>query len=54
MAGPQDTEVAVVKGGQLGFIEAFNDREDGSVYEPHVGVGVTVAQFTGTRVVRGI
>lgn len=54
VAGSQDTEVAMVEGGQLGLIEAFNDRKDGSVDEPNISIGVTVAQFTDTPVVSGM
>jgi hypothetical protein len=54
VAGAQQREVAMVEAGELGYVETFDDREDGSVDEPDVGVRVAIAQLTGSCVVGGM
>jgi len=51
MAGAQNLEVTVVEGGQLGFIKPLDNCKNGRINEPHIGVGVAVAQLTDTYVV---
>ena len=54
MAGPEDAEVAVVKGGQLRFVEPLDHRKDGSIHESDVGIIVTVTEFADAPVVLGL
>ena len=54
MARAEDAEVTMVERAELRLVEAFDDREDGSVHEPHVGVGVAIANLPDARVVLGV
>ncbi len=53
MSGPQNGEVPAVQSSQLRFIEALNNRQNRSVYKPHVGVGIPVAQLPHPQVIVG-
>lgn len=52
MARPQQIAVAAVVRGQLGLVEALDDRVDGRVHEADVGVHVPIAQLPDSGVVR--
>ena len=54
MAGPENAEVAVVKGGQLRLVEPLDDCKDRGIHKPHVGVGIAVTQFADTSVIFGL
>ncbi len=54
MTGPKNAEVAVVEGSQLRLVEPLDDRQDPSVHEPHIGVGVPVTEFADTPVIFGL
>ena len=51
MAGSEDAKVAVVQGGQLWFVEPFDNCKNGRVHEADVGIRVTVADLAGAPVV---
>lgn len=53
MTGPEDAEVAVVKGGQLWLVEPLDDCENCSVHKPDIGVSVPVTEFADTPVIFG-
>ena len=46
--------MAVVKRGQLRLVEPLDDRQDPSVHEPYIGVGVPVTDFAYAPVVLGL
>ena len=54
MTGPKNPEVAVVECGQLRLVEPLDDRQDPSVHEPYIGVGIPVTDFAYAPVVLGL
>jgi hypothetical protein len=50
---PEDPEMPVIQRSQLRFVEALNDSEYGSVYQPHIRVPVLVANLTDSTIVGG-
>jgi len=51
MTRPQDPKVPMIEGGQLRLTETFNNSEYGRVDEPHICVGVAVAQLADPPVI---
>jgi len=54
MARPEDAEVAIVQGGQLGFIQPLDNREHSSVHESYIGVSVTITNLADPPVILGV
>ena len=54
MTGSKSTEMTVVQGGQLGLVEPFGDRQDGSVHKSHICVSIPVAKLANTPVILGL
>ncbi len=53
MPGTQEAEMAVIERCQLGFVEAFDDGEDGGVDKADVRVGTPITEVSDARVILG-
>jgi hypothetical protein len=51
MTRSEESEVAPIEGRQLWLVEPLDDRENRSVDEADVGIGVPIAQVANSRIV---
>lgn len=51
MAGPHHAEVAMIESREFGFVQAFGDRQNSSVDESDVGIGILPHELVGSNVV---